>query len=166
MDRAFAEQSRQRRSRPSRSPLKPALARKRPKPPRPGRLPILSSHVLSGRRVKSVYTGYIMQHITNFRCKTSQRTISLKVRSVLKNYLSPTGKAGHINLKCSRSGGPVFHSHILPAPFPHSDLFRMIRCSLRALVGEVLHSEDGCLMKNGGHDGVRGRTRLKSLGLD
>lgn len=118
MDRAFAEKIRQRRSLPSRSPLKPALARKRPKRPRAGRLPILSSHVLSEIRVKSVYTGYIMQHITNFRCKTSQRTISLKVRSVLKNDLSPTGKDGHIHLKCDGSGGSGLAFTHTPSPLP------------------------------------------------
>ena len=85
MDRGSVEKSRQRRSLPS------------PKRLRAGRSPISSAHVLSEIRVKSVFVSYIMHYIPNFRCKTSQRTISLKVRSVLKNYLSPTGKYGHMN---------------------------------------------------------------------
>ncbi len=107
MDRGSVEKSRQRRSLPLRSPLKPALARKRA-----GRSPILSAHALSEIRVKTVFVSYIMQRITNFRCKASQRTISRKVRSVLKNYLSPTGKDGHMNFKFYRSGvRPFIHTY-------------------------------------------------------
>lgn len=166
MDRAFAEQSRQPRSLPSRSPVKPALARKRPIRPRAGRFPILSSHVAvrnTGqvslyRLYHATHHEFSLQDFSTYHFPQSQ--VCFKELSIPYRQRWP-----HKFEVIQVWGSGLLFTHT-PGPLPTFLLVQNDSLSLRVLVGKVLHSKDGCPMKNGGHDGVRGGTRLKSLGLD